>query len=84
LAGGTGATRITGTDAGADVTAGPVSAGAAYGPASSRISFGNAIAAAPPTTASATVSARANLDLMDLPLPADTSPRGLIGNRTGN
>jgi hypothetical protein len=34
-------------------------------------SFGKAIAAAPPSTASATVSARAHINLMELPLPAE-------------
>ena len=49
-------------------------ADAASGIASSTISFGKTMAAAPPSTASATVSARANINLMQLPLAAENPP----------
>lgn len=65
-----------------EANAGRVDSGS--GTASSRISFGNAIAPAPPSTASATVNARANVSLMQLPLGAENTPRGLIGSGAGN
>jgi len=76
-----GATRITVTALGARST---IAGGLASGTASSMTSFGNAIAAAPPSTASATVSARANISLMELPLPAENTYKGLIGSESGN
>lgn len=58
--------------------------GAAASGTASASSFGKAIAAAPPSTAIATVSARAHLNLMDLPLTAEDSFKGLIGSESGN
>jgi hypothetical protein len=48
------------------------------------INLGKAIAPAPPSTASATVSARAQFSLMELPPPAENTPRGRIGRGRGN
>jgi hypothetical protein len=48
------------------------------------ISFGKATAPAPPATASATVSARTNISLMELPLPAEKLLQKLIGSDSGN
>ena len=76
-----GAMRITVTARGARSAR---TGGLATGTAWSMTSFGNAIAAAPPSTASATVSARANISLMKLPLPAENTYRGLIGSESGN
>ena len=78
---GAGATRITVTTFGACAAA-EVCAGS--GTASDMITFGKAIAAAPPSTASATVSARINISLMELPLPAENTYTGLIGSDSGN
>lgn len=83
LGAGGGATRITGTGAGAGAANDGLAVSASDA-VSSSMSFGNAIAPAPPRTANATVSARGNIDLMNLPLAADKSPRGLIGNGLGN
>ena len=59
--------------------------GAASGIASSTITFGKTMAAAPPSTASATVSARTNINLMQLPLVAENPPTEIyIGRKTGN
>ena len=79
--GAAGATRITGTC----LSDGAATDGAfASGTASVRTSFGNVIAPAPPSTTSATVSARANISLMQPPLPAENSPRVSIGTYFGN
>ena len=57
----------------------------ASGIASTAITFGKTMAAAPPSTASATVSARANINLMQLPLAAEYPPtERYIGSQTGN
>jgi hypothetical protein len=60
-----------------------ISAGPASGTDSATISFGKAIAAAPPSTASATVSARANISLMEFPLPAEKHLQGTYRQRFG-
>ena len=57
----------------------------ASGMASWTITFGKTMAAAPPSTASATVTARANINLMQLPLAAENPPTATcIGSETGN
>lgn len=48
------------------------------------MSFGKATALAPPATASATVSARKHISLMELPLPAEKHLQELIGSDLGN
>ena len=79
-AGASGATRITVTASGVRSV---IEIGPASGTASTRISFGKAIAAAPPSTASATVSARAEISLMELPLPAEIHLHGTYRQRFG-
>ena len=57
----------------------------ASGMASWTITFGKTMAAAPPSTASATVTARTNINLMQLPLAAENPPTATcIGSETGN
>jgi hypothetical protein len=73
--------RITGTSGGVGAANDGVTVSDT---GSSSMSFGNAIAPAPPTMASATVSPRIKISLMKLPLPADTTPRGVIGREPGN
>jgi hypothetical protein len=75
-------TRITGTLSGCGGAANV--AGSFGGIASPMINLGKAIAPAPPSTASATVSARANISLMELPPPAENTPTCLIGRGRGS
>ena len=77
---GAGATRITVTTFG---SCSAVQGCAGSGTASDMITFGKAIAAAPPSTASATVSARINISLMELPLPAEKHLQGTYRQRFG-
>ena len=48
------------------------------------MSFGKTTAPAAPATASATVSARKHISLMELPLPAEKHLQELIGSDSGN
>ena len=76
-----GETRITVTSLGARSA---IEGWPAPGIASTTITFGKTMAAAPPSTASATVSARANINLMQLPLAAENPPtERYIGSQTG-
>jgi len=75
-----GATWITVIASGIRVS---INGGPASCTASATISFGKAIAAAAPSTASATVSARANISLMELPLPAENHLQGTYRQRFG-